>query len=62
MGREAACIYCNAPFIITEDHLRRKKIHCLTCTFKGKPLVTEEQTKTRRTADIFENLLKSGGL
>lgn len=31
IGRTARCPYCFTDFIITREHLRRKKIHCMQC-------------------------------
>lgn len=31
INRKAACPYCSRQFIITPEHLRRKKVHCMLC-------------------------------
>lgn len=62
VNRQAQCPYCSAIFILTNEHVRRQIVHCLACTFKGKPVI---EVKTPVLAapvdnskdDIFASIL-----
>lgn len=66
-GRRAECPHCQNTFIITKEHLRRVKVHCMKCQHNPldpRPIVTvDNDAKPVEKENIkFEDLLRKSGL
>lgn len=57
-GRKAECPYCHNGYIITKETLRRKILHCGTCSRHGKLLKEDKPLEiTQDESSIFDALI-----